>query len=197
MSLLHIRGAQPSKRNSGGGATKPRQPPVKLTGLHKNIHKIVNVKKKINLTSPSFGVNSIMDNKCFRFFMDNFINSHTQACIPINTPKCINFLSKYNVEFVVERTQEITNAKTLITTKTNRKKNNATFVIQIPVDFSEMLLLLILLKIDFGNMQIELSLNVGRQFEKFMYKAKTCGFKYYYDFIRQNINNKRFIVIRH
>lgn len=194
MSLAHIRGAQPSKSN--------RQPKTqnvipRLTGLQKNIHKIVNAKKKNNLNSPSFGVNNIMDNKCFQFFMEYCTNLQAITTqIPINTHECNNFFNKHNIVFINERTQEISNAKALISTKTNRKRNNATFVIQIPNDYTDMLVFLILIKIDFGGIQIEFAPKVGKNIERFMFKAKKSGFRFYYDFIRLNIINKRFIIVR-
>ncbi|WBR61476.1 hypothetical protein [Drosophila suzukii associated hytrosavirus 1] len=154
------------------------------------------------MNSPSFGINTIMDQNCFRFFMDHCINAvhtHMQSNkirIPINTQECNNFLNKHNVKFINERTQELSNAKVLITTKTTRKRNNATFVIQLPVDYTEMLVFLLLIKIDFGPVQIELAPHVGKNLQKFMYKAKESGFRFYYDFIRLNVTNKRFIIIR-
>lgn len=193
MSLLHIRGVQPSTK---GRKKRVAQIVPRLSGLHKTIQKIVSVKKKNNISSSSFGTNNIMDQKCFSFFMDHFINARTEAQIAINTQECINFLGKHNVEFINEKTQEITNAKVLITQKTNRKRNNATFVIQLPIDYSEMLLFLILIKIDFGNVQIEFSPGIERTVQAFISKAKKCGFKFYHDFIRLNVVNKRFIIIR-
>lgn len=148
------------------------------------------------MSSPSFGVNNIMDQKSFNFFMDYYINARTQARIPINTQECSNFLSKHNCEFVNERAQEISNSKVFITPRTNRKRNNATFVIHIPPDYCEMLVFLILIKIDFGSVQIEFAPSIGRIVQRFIYKAKACGFRYYFDFLRLNITNKRFILIR-
>lgn len=195
MSLLHIRGAQPSKKNNNKQTRRQTAQTPKLSGLLVNIQKISANKKKNKLASPSFGINNLMDQKCFQFFMDNFRNVHTQPCIPINTPECTNFLNKHNVKFIVERTQEISNAKVYINTHI-KKKNMATYAIQLPVDYTIILVFLILIKIDFGNMQIEFSPAVGKNLEKFIYKSKESGFRFYYDFIRLNITNKRFIIIR-
>lgn len=198
MSLLHIRGVQPSKANNTGRSRQRVQGATpRLSGLHKNIQKVVATKKKNSMTSPSFGINTIMDQNCFRFFMDYCLNAQqTQTRIPVNTQECSNFLSKHNCEFVNERTQELSNAKVLITTKTQRKRNNATFVIQLPPDYNQMLVFLLLIKIDFGPVQIELSASVGKSLRQFAYKAKESGFRFYYDFIRLNSINKRFIIIR-
>lgn len=196
--LSHIRGAQPSKRGA-----KQQQPKIKsftttprLTGLQKNIQNVLTTRKKASVNTPSYESNNIMDQRCFRFFMDHFVNARTQTRIPINTQECNNLFSKHDIEFVTERTQELSNAKVLITTKTTRKKNNATFVIKLPMDYCEMLVCLLLIKIDFGSMQIEFSQPVGRTILKFLEKSKASGFRYYFDFIRVNILNNRFIVIR-
>lgn len=190
----HIRGVQPSSKTKKQ-KTLSSAPP--LTTIQKNIQKISQCRKKqsVNNDLSSTQSNNIMDQKCFRFFMDYCVNAYTQTRIPINTQECSNFLAKHNVEFINERTQELSNSKVFITTKM-RKRNNATFVIQLPQDYNEMLLFLVLLKIDFSTTQIELSPIVGRTFKTFLFKAKRTGFKYYYDFIRLNILNQRFIIVR-
>lgn len=194
-SIMHIRGVQPSKANKRVRQHTPTVSPL-VSGLHKNIQKIISTKKKTNSYSPSFGVNNMFDLKAFNFFMDCCSNNNQLHLIPINTIECNNFLTKYNIEFINERTQEISNSKALITTKTNRKKNAATFVLQLPIDYTDILVLLLLIKIDFGNIQIEFSPNVGRNLKKFIQKAKQSGFKLYYDFIRLNVLNKRLLSIR-
>lgn len=196
MSLSHIRGKQPSKVGSSRQVKqKLVLPPI--SALHKNIQKIVNTKKKNTLSSSStLGINKIMDQKCFNFFMDFCSNQQTSTRIPINTQECNNFLNKHNIVFINERTQELSNAKILITTKTNLRKKSATFVLQLPVDYTDMLVFLLLVKLDFGNMQIEFGPAVGKNIRKFMYKAKQCGLGLYYNFIRLNILNKRFILVR-
>ena len=193
MSLAHIRGIQPSKAAKKTKKTSTSLP--RLQGLLKNVQKITSSKTKSNTHLSSFGINNMMDQKCFQFFMDNFKNNQLNNRIPINTQECINFLKKYNIDFVVERTQEISNAKVLITTAA-KKKNMATFVIRLPIDYTAILVFFILIKIDYGNVQIEFSSPVGKSLEKFIYKSKEAGFRFYYDFIRLNIINKRFIIIR-
>lgn len=196
MSLLHIRGVQPSKASGGGGGRQRKTPTIApLSGLLKNVQKITAVTKKNFLARPSFGINNTLDQKSFQFFMDNFRSNQMKAHIPINTQECTNFLSKYGVKFVVERTQELSNSKVFITTHV-KKRNMTTFTIQLPADYMAILLFFILLKIDFGGLQIELSPSVGKNFEKFMYKLKASGFKFYYDFIRLNMLQKRFIIVR-
>ena len=192
MSLSHIRGIQPSKaiKKQKKTTTLPR-----LQGLLKNVQKITTSRLKNTTNISSFGINNMMDQKCFQFFMDNFKNNQPNNQIPINTQECINFLKKYNVEFIVERTQELSNSKVFVTT-TAKKKNMATFVIRLPIDYSAIMVFFLLIKIDFGNIQIEFSSNVGKSLEKFIYKSKEAGFRFYYDFIRLNITNKRFIIVR-
>lgn len=193
MSLAHIRGVQPSK--AAKKTKKPQTTLPRLQGLHKNVLRITAAKTKAKTQVSSFGINNMMDQKCFQFFVDNFKSSQFHTRVPINTQECINFLKKYNAEFVVERTQEISGSKVLITT-TAKKRNMATFVIRLPVDYTPILVFFILLKVDFGGVQIELSQTVGRVLEKFVYKSKEAGFRFYYDFIRLNIANKRFIIVR-
>lgn len=197
MSLLHIRGAQPSKLSSSGSrARQPKKTQMpRLSGLLKNVQKITAHKNKTKISTPSFGINNTMDQKCFQFFMDNFKSTQLQTRIPINTQECNNFLNKYNVKFVVERTQEISNSKVFISTHLKRK-NMTTFAMLLPVDYSIMLVILILLKVDFGTSQIEFSMGVGKNLETFIYKSKEAGFRFYYDFIRLNVTNKRFIIVR-
>lgn len=199
MPFTHIRGLQPSKQgNVRDNKRQNRQTlTTPVTCLHKNIQKIVksHTKTKQAIDSSS-GSNNIMDQKCYQFYLSNFLTDSMHTRLSINTQECSMFLSRYNVVFINERTQEITNSKVLITNKTNRKKNSATFVVQLPPDYCSMLVVLILIKIDFANIQIELSAPVGRNFQNFMLRAKNAGFKFYYDFIRLNTMYKRVIVIR-
>lgn len=195
-SLMHIRGVQPSKAKNNL-KRKPQVPIPPQSRLFKNITKIITNKRKTNLQSPSFGINNIMDQKCFSFYMDNFINNNQlHQHIKINTQECNAFLNKHNVTFISERTQEISNSKVLITLNATPKRNNATFLIKLPAEYNEMLILLILIKIDFGDVQVEFSQNIGRLIKNFIHKAKCSGFQLYFDFIRLNILNKRFIIMR-
>lgn len=201
MSLSHIRGVQPSKVRTKKGlkgsaaANRNRRPLLPCSGLHKNIQKIVAAKKRNDQASSSFGINRIMDQTTYTFFMDYCTNVTPSNRIPINTSECFNFLSKHNIKFHADKNQEISNSKTLLTT-VKRKKNNTTFTILLPVEYSCMLIILVLIKIDFGGSQVEFTPTVGRMFEQFMYKAKQAGFKFYYDFIRLNIKEKRFNIVR-
>lgn len=194
MSLLHIRGAQPSQKLAKKKKAKNFIQP--LSNLHKNVQKIISTKKNNSISNPSFGINTMMDQKCFKFFMENFRNTNVQTRIPINTQECKSFLNKFNVDFVSERAQELANAKVLFTTKSTRRRYNATFIILLPIDYNFMLIILILLKLDFGILQIEMTANIGRQFEQFMQKAKACGFRYYYELVQLNLLNERFIIVR-
>lgn len=186
----HIKGVQPSKRNAVKNKNLPQ-----LSSIQKNIQKITQCQKKKGSNNAStYDYSNIMDQKSFRFFTDYCVNA-CETRFLINTSECTSFLSKHNVLFINERTQELANSKVFITTKT-LKRNNATFVIQLPQDYNEMLLFFILIKIDFSNIQIELAPNVGRMFRNFLKKAKRAGFNYYYNFIRMNILNQRFIIVR-
>lgn len=203
MSMLHIRGVQPSKANRSKKAPRINTPLPPVSILHKNIEKIVATKKKHNLSTPSFGINRIMDQATHTFFMDYCTNtSATSTRIPLNTPECTNFLTKHGVKFYAERSTELSNSKTLISTSlpqsitSRRKKNNTTFVFQIPTDYSCMLIMLMLIRIDFGGSQVEFTSSVGKVFRQFMYRARQAGFKFYYDFIRLNIKDKRFSIVR-
>lgn len=193
---IKIRGVQPSKRGVQQVKQKTLVAAPRLTNLQKNIQKITSNKKKTSVYALTNEYNNMMDQRCFRFFMDHCVDTWTHTQVPINTQECTNLLNKHNVEFINERTQEISNAKVLITTKTNRKKNNATFLLQLPMDYCEMLILYLLIKIDFGTMQIEFSKPVGRSISKFLQKSKTYGFRYYFDFIKLNKLHNRFIVVR-
>lgn len=201
MSLLHIRGIQPSKKNKKSKLNQRiNNINPTIVNFQKNIDKILTTKKKCLSLTPSFGINNFMDYKSFSFFTEYFLNNtyenQEKQRININTQKCNNFFNKHNIDFNNEKTQELSGAKVLITTKTNRKRHNATFVLQLPLDYTDFLILLILLKIDFANMHIELSSNIGKNFMMFLIKAKNSGFKPYYDLIRLNIINKRTITIR-
>lgn len=200
MSLMHIRGVQPSK------AIKTKRQristiPSEIANLHKNIQKIVTSKKQkdhLPVQSSSSSVTNFMDGKCFRFLSDYCLsNNQIRQRLQINTQECNNFLSKHNIEFINERTQEISHATVYIKTKSKqKKKNSATFVLQLPDDYNNMLLLLLLLKVDFNNMRIDFSPGVGNNFQRFLSKAHKSGFKLYYDFIRLNMSNKRFLTTR-
>lgn len=211
MSLLHIRGAQPSKK-----AKQPRRnlSQACISPLLKNVQNVTRAKNKASLSSPSFGKNNMMDLKSFQFFMDNFNNSSQQQQqqqhqnrLAINTQECKHFLQKHNVKFIVERTQEISSSKVFITTRV-KKRNMATFVLQLPDNYSngrendvmcrlDFLVLLLLTRIDFGTLQIEFAPNVGRSVQKMLQMSKEFGFKFFYNFISINLHSKRFIIVRH
>lgn len=190
---MHIKGVQPSK---AGNKQKVRTPLPRLSGLLKNVQKIITTKRKNNMFSPAFGINNMMDVKSFEFFLKYCVNAHTQPRVQINTRDCNELLKLHKAEFIVERTQEISNSKVFLTLKNKIKRHNATFVIQLQRDNVELLVILLLVKIDFGNVQVEISSVIGKLLETFMYKAKEAGFRFYYDFIRLNLKEKRFIIVR-
>lgn len=191
-SVMHIKGVQPSK-----AAKKVRTPLPRLSGLLKNVQKIITTKRKNTVFGPSLGFNNIMDVKSFDFFLKYCINTHsTQQRLQINTRDCNEFLRLHKIDFIVERTQEITNSKVFITFKNKIKRHNATFVIQIPKENVELLVLLLLIKIDFGPVQVEINPMIGKLMGNFMYKAKESGFRFYYDFIRLNLKDRKFVIVR-
>lgn len=188
--VMHIKGSQPSKNVK----KKQRHPLPQLSSLMKNVNKIVTTKRK-NLSNISTfkGINKSINQKSFEILMKN-VNFSKQQRLPINTGACVDYLSKYDAEFVIERTQEISNAKIFFTLKKDKKRHNTTFVIYLEPETANIVLVLLLTNIDFGGMKIEISSKL--QFDTFLYKIKESGFRFYYDFIRINLLNKNFIVIR-
>lgn len=194
---ISIRGLPPSKRVSQNKKKTTVAPP-NLSSLQKNIQKITNNKKKLAVSTPSYVSKNILNNTNFNFFMENCFGSNlTQRQVAINTQECNYLLNTHNVVFIIERTQELSNSKVLFTTKTDTKKNNATFVLQLPIDYCELLVLYLLIKIDFGQMQVGFSKVVDRNISQFLIKSKMAGFKYIFDYIRLNVLNERFIVFRY
>lgn len=221
-ALLHIKGMPLNGRKPAISKKKKINIPV-LDKYSKNISAIIKMQSKNNdiynihrrnvndifgydsnnnNSSNGMGISNItqsngwLNTKNYDFFikhMQSLMNLDSR--LPINTPNSTYFFKTHNITFIPEKTQELSNGK-IFFTNVSKKKNFSTFTLLFPPDCPIMLIFFILLRIDFGELQIEFNSTLGKEFQIFLLKMKQSGFKYYFDFIHYNVIKKQFISIR-